>query len=283
MRLKRTFLILVITAFSLAAALGVWVLLFETFFGVEDEIFATLGSLMLFSLPALASAANLEKKHWLIVSIADIALCVFGLIIYLLAIWLFMWWRLPDPWDEVYGVTMGVTACWAVALPWAALLGRPSLRRWMRWVQFAAIAITLLTALYTTGMIITLVWFDRFVDEEILFRLFGVFLILTALGAITVPILYKVQGIDKITDVESTALTLKLTCPRCTLEQVVADGVSRCRQCRLKFHIEIEEPRCPCCHYLLHQLTRPICPECGLSLGADEVSAESPADPPVSA
>jgi DNA-directed RNA polymerase subunit RPC12/RpoP len=44
---------------------------------------------------------------------------------------------------------------------------------------------------------------------------------------------------------------------------VVCVGDSKCGNCGLKFRIEIEEPRCARCGYLLWQLTERRCPECG--------------------
>jgi len=63
------------------------------------------------------------------------------------------------------------------------------------------------------------------------------------------------------------------------MAQTVQSGHTRCAQCRLKFHIEIEEPRCPKCNYLLHMLTEPRCPECGGALGAEELAASGPETP----
>jgi hypothetical protein len=40
-------------------------------------------------------------------------------------------------------------------------------------------------------------------------------------------------------------------------------GASQCTACGLKLRIEIEEPRCAKCDYLLWQLPQRRCPECG--------------------
>jgi hypothetical protein len=73
----------------------------------------------------------------------------------------------------------------------------------------------------------------------------------------------------------SVAPALHVRCPRCQCEQELALGESRCHRCRLRFSIAVEEPRCPVCHFNLHQLTRPICPECGFHLDADDVPARA--------
>jgi hypothetical protein len=166
---------------------------------------------------------------------------------------------------------MAIWAWWAVGLPWIGMLSLRKFRTgWMRWVQRAAMAAVALLA-----VVLTVAVFTEFDYDEVTWKAIGTAGILAALGTIIVPILVKIEGIDHVTGTESTALDIRITCPRCLLEQTLASGRSRCARCKLRFHIEIEEPRCPKCNYLLHQLTRPVCPECGAVLGDDEVARPS--------
>lgn len=64
-----------------------------------------------------------------------------------------------------------------------------------------------------------------------------------------------------------SASGLVLICPRCHLQQTLGFGQSNCRQCDLRFAIEVTEPRCPACQYLLFGLTSSQCPECGAEVG----------------
>lgn len=265
MHAKRAFLLGVVAALSFAALLGIWVLLFRTFFDLEWRIFATLGSIVLFCLPSLAASAMLEKRHWVVVNIAALVMSITGLLFYALAIWLpnALLWRPPQ--EQFTWKLMAFQATWAIALPWTALLGRTRFDDWFRWLRWGAITVVPATA----GLIT--VAFIMETDTEVMWKSLGVLGILTGLATISLPILYKVRGIEQVAGVESTPLTMKITCPRCMMEQTVVAGSSRCQRCRLKFDIQIEEPRCPKCRYLLHNLTRPICPECGTSLADEEV------------
>jgi hypothetical protein len=102
----------------------------------------------------------------------------------------------------------------------------------------------------------------------------GVVTIIAALGVVCLPLLHKLAGLPPPRETVSADVMLSLTCPRCSTTQTVAAGPSRCVKCRLRFSIEVEEPRCPKCSYLLYQLTEPRCPECGEPIGADEVLAQ---------
>ena len=56
--------------------------------------------------------------------------------------------------------------------------------------------------------------------------------------------------------------SLHLTCPKCSHEQTLPGGLTRCQACRFAMLIEVEEPRCEC-GYLLFKLQGDVCPECG--------------------
>ncbi len=267
MQLKRTFLLGVIGSLSLAALIGIWALLFDSFFGIEEEVFGTLGSVLLFCLPAMAASVMIEKRHWTRVMAFDLILCLVGVFFYVLVIWDILPWRLfSHGWfNDFIWKTMILLVTWAVVLPWTAMLAICRFRNWFNRIRILSIVLVFVTA----AMISFGVIFDP--NEDVYIRVLGAVGILAALGTITVPILAKVAGIDKDAGVESTALDIKITCPRCLLEQTVSSGHSRCSGCKLRFEIKIEEPRCPRCDYLLHKLTEPVCPECGFELGDDEV------------
>ena len=267
MQLKRTFLLGVIGSLSLAALIGIWALLFDSFFGIEEEVFGTLGSVLLFSLPAMAASVMIEKHHWTRVMFFDLVLCVIGVIFYVLVVWDILSWNIfSQSWfDDCIWKTMFLLVTWAMALPWTAMLALCRFRNWFNRIRLLSI----LSVFVTAAMISFGVIFEP--KEDLYIRVLGAVAILAALGTITVPVLAKVAGIDKVAGVESTTLELEITCPRCRLQQTVRSGHSRCSGCKLRFEIKIEEPRCPQCDYLLHKLTKPVCPECGHQLGAEEV------------
>lgn len=267
MQLKRTFLLGVIGSLSLAALLGIWAFLFGNFGDTEFKIIMTTLTAALFSMTSLGAAVVLERGRWRIGMIGTFALSGLGLVIYLLMIWIEPSWQWY--WYEWTFKVMVIIAVWAVALPHMALLSLATLKGLYRWVRRGAVgAVLSLATLITLGVI-----FEP--NEDFWIRLVGVFGILTALGTIIVPVLVKVAGIEQESGVESTPLDIKITCPRCLLEQTVTSGHSRCAGCKLRFEIKIQEPRCPKCDYLLHKLTAPVCPECGQSLGDEEVATQS--------
>ncbi len=269
MAMKRAFLWSMVVSLSLAALVGVAAILFEDFFNLaEGKIFGTLMTVSFFSLTALGASIVLERNRWRLGMIAGLTISGTGLVFYLAVIWGEDFWYSYSVYNDWIWKIMWALGVWAVALPHAGLLSLAQLSKGVwRWVQFLSITAVLLFAGLLTAMVVL-----EF-DEEVAIRCLGVLGILTALGTIGVPLLTKLHRIEKLDRVESTALALKLTCPRCLLEQVITNGHARCRQCRLKFHIEIEEPRCPGCNYLLHQLVSPQCPECGLALSQEEVVA----------
>jgi hypothetical protein len=265
MQLKRTFLLGVIGSLSLAAFLGIWVFLFGNFGDIEAKIILTTLTTALVSLTSLGAAVVLERGRWRGAMIGTFVLSGLGLLVYLSMIWFEPGYQWPF-WDTAIRVMIWL-ATWAVALPHMGLLSLATFRGFYSWVQRAALLAVLLLAISIT--ICALVKGEP--DEDFWIRVIGVLGILSALSTITVPILAKVAGIDKEAGVESTPLDIKITCPRCMREQTVSSGHSRCSSCKLKFEIKIEEPRCPRCDYLLHKLTAPVCPECGLELGDEEV------------
>lgn len=278
---KRVFLWTLVGTLALAAALGIWVVLFGSFLGLEGEVFGTLGTLFLFALPGLMAAAMWERGHFRRTNAAALGIVGVGTLLFLAAIWLDVWgiWGGSD----AYGKAMFLSAMWAWTLPWAAALGltRFPSHSPLDGVRKASIGAVVALA----GLLSLMVAFE--VGEEV-WQVPAVLGILVALGTVATPILYVVAGDrPRKRDVESmpgapglpgagAGVELQVRCPRCLLEQRLPTGESRCGRCRLRFTIDVEEPRCPACGYLLHGLTTPRCPECGKGLEGEEVVRQSP-------
>ncbi len=276
MKLKRTFLISVLTSLSLAAVAAIGTMALGDFNDLQMRVIMSTLTVALFSLTSLLAALALEKKVWRIAMDTAFAISGVGLIFYLGVIWLEVkLWQ-----SEWVGTAMWWLGIWAVALPQAALLAIARFPGAMRYVRLLAICSVLLFAASLT-MLPLLQLISEYLFNTRYLGDFGTVIatcvtvagILAALGSIAVPVLYKVREIDKLAAVVSTSLRLEIACPRCLTRQTVDNGHSRCCQCRLKFRIEIEEPRCPKCDYLLHKLVDPVCPECGQALGDIEVAA----------
>lgn len=279
MKLTRVFLLGTAVSLTLAAAIGIYAFLFGQFGDLESKLITTTLSIGLFSITALGTAIVYERGRWRPVMLVAFMVSGFGLLFYLYVIWLheYVVGRSYYYSSEITQ-TMLLTAVWAFALPHMGLLGlAPRSAELLRWTRLLSIVFVFILAGLISAMAIIE---PAGRDEEIWLRAIGVFAILAGLGTLVTPILVRVQHIDRTTSTESTALSLSLTCPRCLTTQTLDSGHARCGHCRLKFHIEIEEPRCPKCNYLLHMLTEPVCPECGQPLSAEELATSAP--PPTS-
>jgi hypothetical protein len=110
------------------------------------------------------------------------------------------------------------------------------------------------------------VWIGQPIGDDLLTRCIGAAGILAACGSLALLVLAR---INRRIDAEGGAVEvtqMSLTCPRCRRKQDVAIGSSECSQCRLRFHIRLEEPRCPNCDYLLYGPLAEYCPECGANV-----------------
>ncbi len=265
---KRAFLWTLIISLSSVALAGIVAIIAGGLHSsVDEEIFVTLLTVSFFSLTSLGASIILERNRWRVGMIVALTISGVGLVLYMLVIWGVFNLNYPYPWysDWVWQM-MWLIGIWSVALPHAGLLSLVQITSgsW-RWVRFASLQTVFVFAMTLSVAIV----FG--IENAIMIQCIGVLGILTALGSIGLPILGKVYKIDKLDQTESTPLSLKIVCPRCLLDQTVSNGHSRCGRCRLKFHIEIEEPRCPGCNYLLHRVTSAKCPECGRALSAEEV------------
>ena len=277
LRPRHIFLLSVIGSVSIAALIGIGALLVDQWNDTVGRLIGTMMSITLFSLTSLGAALAMRAGLWKVAAIATFAISAFGLATFLFMIWLseVIWptWQSHDEMYEFMFKLMGLTATWAVALPWVALLALTRFENWLRFLRYAVLTVPTILASVITVAIIT----EMPGSEGIWFRAIGILSILTGLGTIALPILYRLWG--KKEKSETARQSLRLCCPRCFLDQMVDVGRSRCAQCRLWFEITIEEPRCPHCRYQLHNLTRPVCPECGMSLSPDELPPTDESEP----
>jgi hypothetical protein len=264
--LRKIFLIVLLASLAAAAAMGVWGIVFSRY--ADERLIGTMLSVGLFSLTLLGSAIVLDKRRWVIAMLCSFGVSGIGLLLFLTEIW----FRRELGYSETPARLMGESAVVAVALPLAGLLALTAFQQpALRMVRLAGIALAFICA----ATISIPIWADRYVGEEY-FKFLAVVAIATALAVVCLPILHKLAGLPPPSETVSSDVTLAITCPRCALSQTVPAGPSRCGRCRLKFVIEIEEPRCPKCGYLLFQLTEPRCPECGHALDEDDVMMGGP-------
>ncbi len=111
------------------------------------------------------------------------------------------------------------------------------------------------------ALIVGAIWAE--VSSEWYYRVLGALAVLAVGGSLGVLMLAKLRQVRRLETLESAVARVELRCPRCTQVQTVDAGASRCVACGLKFRLDVEEPRCEKCGYLLWQLPERRCPECG--------------------
>lgn len=272
MKLKRFFLMGLIASVLLASLMGIYALLArKSLDEFEWKIIGSTSSVGLFSLTSLMAAIVHERGVWRPMMVIDFIISGLGLVTYLLAIWL-LFDLVRYEYEEYIGKLMGIQAVWAIAIAHAGLLALTrSDIAYVRWPRL----ITIVFVFCLAGFITLTILVEPRYSEELYFRIIGILSIIVVAGTITTPVMQKVAGLNQAASVQSTRLEVQIRCPRCMTTQTMSTGHSRCVQCRLKFQIDIQEPRCPQCDYVLYRLTKPVCPECGCALGPEEMPASS--------
>lgn len=268
MSLKRRILWCLVGLLSCVALMGIAALLTDLNSRLFELTIIVGVMVAVFSLSAITAAFLFERRTWrhaMVVAVVAsvVAILFLGIAAYLEA---FRYGR--GTW-LLFQIGF-IAAFWAYALPQAALLSLTSFPPglYTRLRQATILVAMVMPVLGTVAMALEL-------EDDSTARVLGVVGILDALGTLAVPVLYRIHGLEKDEGVQSTKLEIRLTCPRCLLEQTLPTGPGRCARCRLKIEVKIEEPRCPKCDYLLHHLTAPVCPECGAALSLEELPAEA--------
>src|SRR5262249_43557284 len=146
-----------------------------------------------------------------------------ALVMILMLIWT-NFWRI-----ENFVIWMGTTCVFAVGLPHIGLLSLARLNRNFEWIRYGTVVVVALLA----AMIIGMIWVHSPGDDA--FRIMGVIAILDACGTIAVPVLHRVSAIRTHEAIQTSDLTVALTCPRCSSAQTLAVGRSKCAKCGLRF------------------------------------------------
>jgi hypothetical protein len=269
-RTQRALLFGVITTVVVGGLVGTYCLIFGRLNWLLERVVLSTVALGIATILGLISAHVWERRRWyplgMVATIADSLTLAYALLL--------IWW--DDLHQDSYIRGFVIACTLAVAWSLTALLSLARLRGGYARVQFMTLfAIVLLAAL-----IIMLVLEVEFAPEDIWIRAMGILAICVVCGTISVGVLHRVTAIREREAIRTFTPEIRLTCPRCASAQQVRIGYAKCSACGLKFHIQIEEDRCPRCGYLTYRLASAACPECGLSFeGTPNQRSTAPPDP----
>jgi ssDNA-binding Zn-finger/Zn-ribbon topoisomerase 1 len=200
---------------------------------------------------AIPCADLLERRMARVLAGAGLVAAVVALGMVLICIWA------EEADNEAFGKATAIAGIAAFSFAHTALLVRvPGGGRLSGLLYGTMACVWLLAAMAAIAIIVE-------PQEEWWYRWMGAVGVLDACGSLTLLIVAKLRQVGRVEKLETTAGRVELRCPRCTVLQTVAVGASACTACGLKFRIDVEEPRCAKCDYLLWQLAERRCPECG--------------------
>lgn len=245
--------------------------------GATEELIETGSVLLPYGLLAVLSMLGCERglaRRWrgcsLAACVASVGLCMTGI-----------WTHAASPAGAV--ALSGLSAA-AAALALSNVLLLCALTPGQRWLRGATIAAAIATAALFTAIAIRENYFEGADDFGPFERLAAAGSILTGCGALAVLVLARLNRRVAPPPVSKELSTVSLTCPRCSLAQIVPLGRSSCSRCGLRISVGVEEPRCPQCDYHLYGSIR-RCPECGTEIPEDAAapSAATPLAAPLAA
>jgi hypothetical protein len=202
---------------------------------------------------AIPSASLQEQRRGGMLPPVGLAACVIAFLMVLICIWG------PESGNEAFGRATGIAAVIAGSLAHAAALLRFQRGTQLDWLFQAALGAACATGAWACLMI------GLKYEDDVNVRIMGALGVTDASATLALLIMARLRQVERTQKLESAEAQIQIDCPRCMLRQVVPAGPSRCSACGLKFKIEIEEPRCAKCGYLLWQLRERRCPECGTS------------------
>jgi hypothetical protein len=181
--IKKYFLIALVVSLTISAIIGIFVFLLGNFGELEMRILLTTLSIVLFSLAALCDSALYDKGRFKAFAVVGIVIGAIAFFYSLGLIWEVF--ELDSEWVWKTFITFIVISVMIAHISLMFLIdNRNTLVRISLW------ATILFTS--TVALMILLGIYEVVEFEEFYFRLFGVFVILDALGTLVTPILNKV-------------------------------------------------------------------------------------------
>jgi len=164
--------------------------------------------------------------------------------------------------SDIVALSKTATTCVlaAFAIGGANLLLLPKLDARGRLAQLAGVGFVALSAS------LAIVW--MWTEDDQWGAAFGASCIALVCGVVGVAIIARFTRQPVLVSDKAILSKLELVCPRCQSRGMVPLGASSCASCGLRFRIDVEEPRCAGCGYLLVGARSDRCPECGLAVAS---------------
>ncbi|MCE9592408.1 MAG: hypothetical protein K8S99_18030 [Planctomycetes bacterium] len=176
-------------------------------------------------------------------------------------------WGEPQNGGTVLVATIGL----AVLVAHANVLMLCQLTPGQRWVRVASIGAAIATSLLVDLCVAYEI--DSY-DESPFLRAAAALGIIASCGTLAVVVLNRLnRGVTLERGTPGEFHDIALTCPRCNRKQTLPLGEALCADCGLRISVQVEEPRCVKCGYLLYKLTGDACPECGTAIAAAPATA----------
>lgn len=173
--------------------------------------------------------------------------------------------RLPD--EPVFVKLLSSSSVAAIGMCIAIQLFAAEVRTSL--LRGAFVALAFWVASYSAWIVLIL-WTEALQNRiEIVGPATGMLGLFTAVAIICARVVVTWKRQSARSETVAAKPKLRMTCPRCQIEQVHTTGPVRCPKCRFLIVIEIQEPRCEC-GYLLYQLHGKTCPECGRVIADDQ-------------
>ncbi|MCC6580533.1 MAG: zinc ribbon domain-containing protein [Phycisphaeraceae bacterium] len=173
------------------------------------------------------------------------------------AMWIgHVWTRTGDAAELFTGVT-----CMAIVLAHANLVIRAPLPVGGKWLIPATILAMLAAALAVEAATFTRATYQM---AETFGRCAGAAGIIAACGTLAIGVLIRFAPKIIVADDHVVLREARLLCPVCgKRNRLLVGQMTPCSGCGAKLTVQVQEPRCPQCGYLMVGLAGRACPECG--------------------
>lgn len=217
---------------------------------IVEELLTTL-TLIGYYVGAIPTVALLDKRRWRVVAWLSLVACVASFFMCLGMVWFAR--ELGNDFERWTIAAVIIAGSFAHT----CLLGFVRTTPLSLWVLRGTLASMWTFAILSVWAVL------KQLQPDLHIRLIGAAGVLDICGNLVLVILSRLNKVRQVEGLESTEKQIELICPRCAKQQLLTSGAAECSDCGLRFRIEIEEPRCPGCGYLLWQLPERRCPECG--------------------